>query len=449
MSNEITWRLEHEKPGRLLLNYALPAVVGTTVNSLYYVVDRIYLGHGVGPMAISGLTLTFPVMLFLQAFSMLIGAGASSRVSIFLGKKELDKAEKVLGNALILTIIISFFTITLCMLYLKNMLIWFGGSENTIPYAMDYLNIIIPNNILTALCFGFNSIMRASGYPKKAMYTMLIGAVLNIILDPIFIFVLDMGIRGAAIATVISMAVSTVFVMHHFISKQSLIRFRKKYFKLDRIIILQIISIGISPFSMQLCGSLVNLILNNSLYKYGGDLAIGANGIMISCAMLLVMIVIGLSQGMQPIVGFNFGAGHRHRVMETLRLVIIIATCIMGVGWIFSTFSPEIITKGFTNDQELIAITANGIRLNFMLLIVVGSQIVISHFFQSIGAAWKTILLSLSRQLIFLIPAILIFPRFYGLDGVWIAGPVSDGLATVMAWVFLYHFIKNSKINNH
>ena len=446
MSNEITWRLAHDKPGRLLLNYALPAVVGTMVNALYNVVDRIFIGHGVGAMAISGLTLTFPVMLFMQAFGMLIGTGSAARVSIFLGRKEHDKAEHVLGNAFILVFIISLFTITFCMLYLKNMLIIFGGSDNTIPYAMDYLNIIIPTNILTSLSFGFNSIMRASGYPKKAMFTMIIGAVLNILLDPLFIFVFDMGIRGAAIATVISMAVSASFVMHHFINRQSLIRFRKKCFRLDRRIILQIISIGISPFSMQLCGSLTNVIMNNSLYKYGGDLAIGANGILISCAMLLVLFVIGLSQGMQPIVGFNFGAGHRHRVLETLRLVIIIATSIMGAGWIISTFVPEIIAKGFTTDQDLVATTANGIRLNFMLLIVVGSQIAISHFFQSIGSAWKTILLSLSRQLIFLVPAIFILSRFFGLDGVWIAGPVSDGLAAIMAWFFLLHYIRSTKV---
>jgi len=446
MSNEIIRQLTHEKPGRLLLNYALPAVVGTVINSLYNIVDRIFIGHGVGAMAISGLTLTFPVMLFMQAFGMLIGAGASARVSIFLGKKANDKAEHVIGNAFILVLIISVITITFCMWYLKNILIWFGGSENTIPYAMDYLNIIIPGNILTSLSFGFNSIMRASGYPKKAMFTMIIGAVMNIILDPLFIFVFNMGIRGVAITTIISMTVSASFVMYHFISKQSLVRFRKKCFKLDRKIIQQILSIGISPFSMQLCGSLVNVIMNNSLYKYGGDLAIGANGILISFAMLLVMIVIGLSQGMQPIIGFNFGAGHRQRVLETLRLVIIIATCIMGIGWICSTFFPVIIARGFTKDQELIAIAANGIRLNFMFLIVVGSQITISHFFQSIGSAWKTILLSLSRQLIFLIPAIIIFPHFFGLDGVWIAGPVSDGLATITAWSFLIHYIKSSKV---
>ena len=445
MSNEITWRLEHDKPRRLLLNYALPAVIGTMVNALYNIVDRIYIGHGVGSLAISGLTLTFPIMLFLQAFGMLVGSGSAARVSIFLGKKEKDKAENVLGNALILTFILSFCTITPSLLFLKNLLVWFGGSENTIPYAADYLYIIIPTNILTSLSFGYNSIMRASGYPKKAMFTMLIGAVLNIILDPIFIFVFDMGIRGAAIATAISMAVSASFVMLHFVSKESLIRFRKKYFKLDWKIIGHIVSIGISPFFIQLGGSLVNVVMNNSLFTYGGDLALGANGIIVSFAMLLVMFVIGIAQGMQPIVGFNYGAGHHRRVMETLRLVIITSTGIMGIGWLCSSFVPDVIVKGFTSDPELIAIAANGLRLDFALLIVVGSQIAISHFFQSIGVAWKTILLSLSRQMIFLVPALFILPPMFGLNGVWLAVPLSDGLATITAWSFLWHYVRTNK----
>jgi putative MATE family efflux protein len=445
MSNEITWRLEHDKPGRLLLNYAVPAVVGTLVNSLYNIVDRIYIGQGVGSLAISGLTLTFPVTMFLQAFGMLIAAGAAARISIFLGKKETGKAEHVLGNALILTFIVSLFTITLSMVFLKDLLLWFGGSENTIPYAMEYLYIVIPTNLLAALSFGFNSIMRASGYPKKAMFTMIIGAVLNIILDPIFIFVFDMGIRGAAIATVFSMGTSAALVMHHFVSKQSLIRFRKKYFKLDRKIILSIISIGVSPFAIQLGGSLVHVVMNYSLYTYGGDLALGANGIIISFALLLVMLVIGISHGMQPIVGFNFGAGHHQRVIETLRLVIITSTCVTGFGCFCSLFFPELIAKAFTADPELIAITTNGLRLHLSLLIAAGSQIAISHFFQSIGSAWKTIVLSLSRQMLFLIPALFILPPMFGLNGVWYTGPLSDGLATFTAWAFLWHYVMKAK----
>lgn len=442
MTSEITKRLEQEKIGRLLLSYAIPAVVGTMVNSLYNIVDRIFIGHGVGALAISGLTLTFPILLFLQAFGMLIGAGSATRISIFLGRKENDSAEHVLGNALTLTFILSFLTIVPSMIFLKDILLWFGGSEQTIPYATEYLYIIIPTNLLTSLSFGFNAVMRASGYPRKAMVTMLIGALLNTILDPIFIFWFDMGIRGAAYATVISMTVSTVYVMSHFFSKDSLIRFRKKYLKLDRRIVISILTIGISPFAMQLAGSFVNVVMNNALQTYGGDLALGANGIITSVGMLFVMLIIGVAQGMQPIVGFNYGAGHHHRVMETLRLVIITATCLMGVGWICCLLFPEIIVKGFTTDPELVAISANGLRINLGLFLVVGSQIVISQFFQSIGIAWKAIFLSLTRQFLYLIPVILFLPPLIGLNGVWLSGPISDGLAAVTAWIFLWKHIK-------
>ncbi len=445
MTSEITKRLEHEKISRLLLNYAIPAVVGTMVNSMYNIVDRVFIGHGVGPLAISGLTLTFPILLFLQAFGMLVGTGAATRISIFLGRKENDSAEHVLGNALTLTFIISILTIIPSLIFLEDILVWFGGSEQIIPYAKEYLYIVIPTNLLTSLSFGFNAVMRASGYPKKAMITMLIGALINTILDPIFIFWLDMGIRGAAYATVIAMAVSTTYVMSHFFSKESLVRFHKKYLKLDKRIVLSILAIGVSPFAMQLAGSMVNVVMNNALQTYGGDLALGANGIISSVAMLFVMLIIGIAQGMQPIVGFNYGAGHHHRVIETLRLVIITATCIMGIGWLAGLLFPEVIVKAFTTDQELVAISANGLRINLSLLIVVGSQIVISQFFQSIGIAWKAIFLSLTRQFLYLIPIILFLPPFLGLDGVWLAGPVSDGLAAITAWIFLWYHIKKIK----
>ncbi|MDR0428891.1 MAG: MATE family efflux transporter [Tannerellaceae bacterium] len=445
MTSEITRKLEHEKISRLLLNYAIPAVIGTMVNSLYNIVDRMFIGHGVGPLAISGLTLTFPILLFLQAFGMLVGTGAATRVSIFLGRKENDMAENILGNALTMTFIIAIATVIPSMLFLDELLMWFGGSENIIPYAKEYLYIIIPTTLLTSLSFSFNAVMRASGYPKKAMVTMLIGAVLNVALDPIFIFVFDMGIKGAAYATVISMAASAAFVMNHFISKKSLIRFHKKYFKLNKRIVWTITTIGISPFAMQLAGSLVNVVMNHSLQTYGGDLALGANGIISSIGMLFVMLIIGIAQGMQPIVGFNYGAGYHHRVMETLRLVIIMATCIMGAGWVCCLLFPQVIVKGFTSDPELIAISSNGLRLNLGLFVVVGSQITISQFFQSIGVAWKAIFLSLTRQFLYLIPVILFLPPFMGLDGVWYSGPISDGLAVVTAWLFLWQHVKNVK----
>ena len=350
MANEVTWRLEHEKIGRLLVHYAIPAVIGTMVNALYNIVDRIFIGQGVGPLAMAGLTLTFPILLFLQAFGMLVGAGAATRVSIHLGRKANDMAEKVLGNAFTLTFIITLVTVLPCMIWMEDLLFAFGGSEQTIPYAKDYLNIVVPGTILTSLSFGFNAVMRASGYPKKAMYTMLIGAVTNVILDPVFIFWLDMGIQGAAIATIVSMLLCTLFVMTHFVRKDSILRFHKGIFKLEKHVVWNILTIGVSPFAMQLAGSVVVVIQNYALKQYGGDLALGANGIITSVGMLQVMLIIGIAQGMQPIVGFNYGAGQHKRVQDTLWLVIITSTVIMGIGCLCSVLFPEIIARAFPGD---------------------------------------------------------------------------------------------------
>ncbi len=397
-NHEITWQLEHEKIGRLLLRYAIPAVIGTMVNALYNIIDRIFIGQGVGALAISGLTLTFPILIFLQAFGMLIGVGSATRISIFLGRKQYHAAEEVLGNALILTIILFILTLVPCMIWMEELLMAFGGSEQTIPYAKGYLYITIPGNIFAKLSFGFSSIMRASGYPKKAMFAMMIGAILNVILDAIFILILDMGIEGAAIATVISMAVSATFVMSHFIRKDTLVRFRKNIYKLRWPILWGIISIGIAPFTMQLASSLVNIILNHSLKTYGGDLAIGANGIISSVGMLLVMLNIGIAQGMQPIVGYNYGAGLQKRVLETLKIVITVATVITGSGFLCAVLFPERIVRAFTNDPEMTAIAANGLRLVLFAFLPVGSQIAITQFFQSMGIAWKAMFLSLRNM---------------------------------------------------
>lgn len=448
MANEITWRLENEKIGRLLLHYAIPAVIGTMVNALYNIVDRIFIGQGVGPLAMAGLTLTFPILLFLQAFGMLVGAGAATRVSIHLGRKANEMAEKVLGNALTLTFIITLVTVVPCMIWMEDLLLAFGGSEQTIPYAKDYLDIVVPGTLLTSLSFGFNAVMRASGYPKKAMFTMLIGAVTNVVLDPIFIFWLDMGIKGAAIATILSMLLCTLFVMNHFVQKDSIVRFHKGTFKLEKHVVWNILTIGVSPFAMQLAGSLVVVIQNYALKQHGGDLALGANGIITSVGMLLVMLIIGIAQGMQPIVGFNFGAKKYQRVQETLRLVIITATIIMGIGCFCSVAFPKLIARAFTNDPALLDVTANGLRISLLVFVVVGSQISISQFFQSIGIAWKAMFLSLSRQVLFLIPAMLLFSRFWGLDGVWYAAPFSDFVAAVTAWLFLWYHVKNMKSKN-
>ena len=443
--NEITYKLGNQKIAPLLLSYAIPAVIGTMVNALYHIVNRIFIGQAVGALAISGLTLTFPILMFLQAFGMLVGAGSATRVSIFLGRKENEMAENVLGNAFTLTFILSALTIIPSMIFMEDMLILFGGSEQTMPYAKDYLYISIPGNLLAALSFGFNAVMRASGYPRKAMTLMVLGGVINVVLDWLFIFVFDWGIQGAAWATIIAMSVSSALVLSHFYGKDSIIRFKKKYYMPNKRIMLSIFTIGMSPFAMQLAGSLVNVIMNQSLKEHGGDLAIGANGIISSIGLLLVLLIMGITQGMQPIVGFNYGAGNKERVKETFRFVMIAATAITTIGCICSLLFPEWIVRAFTTDRELIDISANGLKISLSAFFIVGTQIVISQFFQSIGVAWKAMFLSLSRQCLFLIPAILFLPALFDLNGVWLAAPFSDIIAAITAWLFFWHHMKTQE----
>lgn len=440
--NEITYKLGNQRIPSLLLSYAIPAVIGTMVNAMHHIVNRIFIGQAVGALAISGLALTFPILMFLQAFGMLVGTGSATRISIFLGRREHDQAENVLGNAFTLTFVLSIVTMIPTLVYMEEMLILFGGSELTIPYAKDYLYISIPGNLLASLSFGFNAIMRATGFPRKAMIYMVTGGVLNVFFDWLFIFQFGWGIQGAAWATIIAMSVSSLLVLWHFYGKESLIRFKKKNYSPKLKTLLSIFTIGMSPFAMQLAGSLVNVIMNQSLKEHGGDLAIGAYGIISSIGMLFVLLIMGISQGMQPIVGFNYGAGNNHRVKETFRFVIIAATTITSLGGLCSLLFPELIARAFTMDTELIGIAANGLMITLAAFYVVGSQIVISQFFQSIGIAWKAMFLSLSRQFLYLIPALLILPQFFDLDGVWLAAPFSDVLAAISSWLFLWYHIK-------
>lgn len=428
--------------GKLLWAYTLPAIVGTVVMSLYNIVDRIFIGQGVGPLAISGLALTFPFMNILLAFGMLIGAGSASRISITLGENNKEKAEKILGNAVTLTFLISGFAVLLSLIFMNDLLRMFGGTENTIKYAHDYMIIIVPAGVLTALYFGLNNIMRASGHPRKAMFNILLGAVINLILDPIFIFVFDWGIQGAAIATVISYLVGTLHGLSHFMLKSTSLRFHLKNFKLQQDIIWSIISIGLSPFSMQIASSFVIVLINSTLLKYGGDLAIGAYGIINSINMLVVMFIVGLNQGSQPIVGYNYGARNYQRMFKTLKYTAIAATALSIVGFIIGTFFPHYIVSLFTRDETLLEIAATAQRISVMLFPIVGFQIVVSNFFQSIGKAKMSIALSLTRQFVFLIPAILILPPVFGLNGAWAAMPVSDGLASIVSAITFIWFYK-------
>ena len=438
-------QLETKKISKLVWDYALPAIVGTMVNATYNIVDRIFIGQGVGALAISGLAITFPVMNLTSAIGMLVGAGAASRISINLGKKNPERAEKILGNSFLLTIVLNLVFMTLLMIFLEPILMAFGASEDTFPYARDYLQVILPGNIFMTMTFSFNNMMRASGYPKKAMYTMLIGAALNIILDPIFIFVFGMGIAGVAWATVISMFIGMLFVMYHFTRKTTTLRLRRKNMRFERDILIAIVSIGLSPFLMQLAASAVAVLMNTSLKLYGGDLAIGAFGILNSMFMIIVMFVIGLNQGLQPIIGYNYGAETYSRVKETFYYGIKIATVVTSLGFVFGMFFPRLFAQAFTSDVELLDLAENALRIAIVAFPLVGFQVVISGYFQSIGQAKKSIAMSLSRQVFFLIPSIIFLPRFFGLDGAWASISVSDALASILALIF---FIRQRKILN-
>lgn len=443
MSATPSSRLGNESIGKLIWSYSIPSIVGTVVMSIYNIVDRIFIGQGVGALAISGLALTFPFMILLMAFGMLIGAGSASRISITLGENNIAKAEKILGNAVTLTLIISGGVSLITYIFMGDLLRFFGGTDATIGYAEEYMKIIVPTSILSATNFGFNNIMRAAGFPRKAMYTMIIGAVINVVLDALFIMVFDWGIQGAAYATVISYFVGSLWVLNHFRLPESNLHFHKYNLKPDKEIINSIVSIGFSPFSMQIATSLVMILVNSTLIKYGGDLAIGAYGIINSLMTLIIMVVLGLNQGTQPIVGFNFGARQYDRVLKTVKIAIIAATTLTTAGFVLGMFFSELSVKLFTMDEEMIKIASNALKITIIMFPLVGFQIVISNFFQSIGKAKLSIFLSLTRQFIFLIPSMLILPPIFGLNGAWGAMTLSDGLSAVVAALTFYFFYKN------
>ena len=429
--------LGQEKIGKLLLSYSIPAIIGMIVSSVYNIVDRIFIGHGVGAFAISGLALTLPLMTGVAAIGTLVGIGSAARLSIVLGMGDAKWARNIIGNALVLTCVLSFVLVTGTMIYLDDILVLFGGSEQTIPYARAYLAIVIPFSVLTNLSYSFSNMMRAAGHPQKAMITILIGVILNIILDPIFIFVFDMGIRGAAIATVISMFVSAVFAMSHFFNKKHLVHFTLPAMKLKKRIIINIVSIGMAPFLLHVAGSCVNIIMNNLLVDHGGDLAIGAYGIINSYAMLMVMCLLGVCQGMQPIVGYNLGAGNMVRVKAALLLTLKVSAVIMTGGFLICELFPTMLAKAFTDDPQLIDITRTGLRIAVMMFPIVGIQIVSSSYFQAVSKAKKAIFISLTRQVLFLMPLLYILAHFFGLIGIWASLAASDFIAVVVAALFL------------
>jgi putative MATE family efflux protein len=429
-----TEQLENMPIGKLIMKYYWPAFVGVIANSLYNIIDRIFIGQGVGADALSGITSVFPIMIIIMAFGMLIGMGGSVKLSIFLGEKKYDKAEKVLGNVVLLVFIISFFMAALGFAIKQPMLEAFGATETTINYANDYLNIILFGIVFQMIGFSLNSHIRSEGNAKLAMYSMLIAAGINIPLDWLFIMKFGWGVKGAAWATIISMAILSIWVLIHFRSKRCVVPLKWYRIKYDPFIAKSIIAIGMAPFFMQIANSFVQGVYNTQLIKYGGDIAVGAFGIIMSVAILIIMSIIALNMASQPIIGYNYGARNIDRVKETLKYGMIAATILAVISWIILEAFPSPIIRLFNKESELLhEYGVTGLRIFVIMLPVVGFQIVISNYFQSVGKAKTAAFLSLLRQVIVLMPLLFIFPNYWGLNGIWMASPAADFISAIIA----------------
>lgn len=425
--NKESEELRSENIGRLLLRFSIPAVIGMLVNALYSVVDRIFIGRGVGSMALSGVAVTFPITNMIMGIGMLVGTGAAAVISIKLGQKKLDEAEKILGNAYMLTIIFPIVTSLFGLIFLDRILLLFGGSPETLPYAKEFASILIAGSVLQNVGFGLNPIIRAEGDPQTAMKTMLIGALINFAANPILIFGLGLGVRGSALATILAQAVCSIWIFRYFTKGKSLLKLKTANLHLDPHVIMEILSIGVSPFVMQVAASMVTMIINISLVKYGGDMAVGAYSMISSIAILIIMPILGVNQGAQPIIGFNYGARDIGRVKKTLLYGTIVNMLISTLGCLMVNLFPEQIIRIFnTTDAGLIAVGAKGLSIFLMMSFTVGAQVAFVNYFQAVGKAKHAMVMSLLRQVVLLIPLVLILPRFYGLNGVWMAGPISD-----------------------
>ena len=441
-NKSIPTELGTEKISKLLKQYALPAIIAQTASSLYNMVDSIFIGHGVGPLAISGLAVTFPLMNLSTAFGTLVGVGASSLMSILLGQRNYNAANKVLGNVVTLNIILGIVFMIVALTFIDPILYFFGASENTLPYAKEYMKIILYGNIVTHLYFGLNAQMRSSGFPKKAMMLTIFTVALNTILDPIFIFTFDLGIKGAAWATVIAQTASLVIVMRHFNDKSRGLHFEKGIIRLDWRIAKESLSIGFGPFLMNAAACLVTLFINQQLRKYAGDLGIGAFGICNRISFMFIMICLGLNQGMQPIAGYNFGARKYSRVKEVFWKTVGLATIATSLCFIICVLLPKSAVSIFTHDPELMAMSAKGLRTMNAMVLIIGAHIVSTNLFQCLGMVRKSIILSLSRQILFLLPLLYLLPLKWGETGVWLSYPISDVLSCILAFTMLGSLFK-------
>lgn len=428
-----------------MMQYAIPAIIAMTASSLYNMVDSIFIGHGVGALAISGLALTFPLMNLAAAFGSLVGVGASTLISVKLGQKDYDTAQRVLGNVLVLNVIIGLLFTVVTLIFLDPILYFFGGSDATVGYARDYMVVILLGNIITHIYLGLNAVLRSAGHPQKAMYATIATVLVNTLLDPLFIYVFDWGIQGAAIATITAQVLALIWQFKLFSNKNELLHFHKGIYRLKKKIVYDSLAIGMSPFLMNLAACFIVILINQGLQKYGGDLAIGAFGIVNRLVFIVVMIVMGLNQGMQPIAGYNYGAQQYLRVRKVLIVTIVAATLVTTFGFLVGMLMPELAVSIFTTDEELIRLAAKGLRITVVFFPIIGFQMVTSNFFQSIGMASKAIFLSISRQVLILIPCLLILPRYYGQFGVWVSMPVSDITASLIAGSMLIWQMKKLK----
>ena len=431
--------------GQLLTQYALPAIVAMTASSLYNIIDRAMIGQVVGPEAIAGLGITFPLMNLGAAFGAAVGVGASTCISVKLGQRDYKTAENLLGNTVTLNLIVGFLFMAICLLFLNPILRFFGASDATLPYAREFMVVILLGNMVTHMYFGMNAVLRAAGKPRQAMYATLFTVGMNIVLVVAFVWWLRWGIRGAALATITSQSLALCWQMKQFSNQKELLHLKRGIYKLKATLVRNIIAIGISPFLMNATACVVVIFMNNQFVRYGGDMAVGAYSIANSIAMVFFMFVMGMIQGMQPIVGYNYGAEHYDRMFRCLWITIAVATGILLVGWTLSMVFPNEIARIFTTDASLIALAGRGIRLNMLVFFVVGSQAVITNFFQCIGKVKISIFLSLSRQLILLIPMAYILPFFIGLDGVWYSMALSDFGSFSMTIPVLIWYMKKLK----
>lgn len=444
-NRQATLELGTKPVGKLLAQYALPAIIAMTASSLYNMIDSIFIGQGVGALAISGLAITFPLMNLSAAFGAAVGIGASTCISVKLGQKDYNMAENIFGNSFTLNLIVGVAFGVITLLFLDPILYFFGASENTIPYARDYMLIILAGNVVSQTFLGMNAVLRAASKPKQAMAATILTVILNIVLAPIFIWPLGMGIQGAALATILSQLVALIWQIRLFSNQQEILHFQRGIYKLKSSIVKNIVSIGMSPFAMNVCACVVVIFINAGLSHYRGDLAVGAYGIASKVSFIFVMVTIGLNQGMLPIAGYNYGAQRFDRLMKVLRIATITATIITTTGFIIAEFFPRQCARLFTTDEELIKLSIEGIRIHMLAFPIVGCQMVITNFFQCIGKAKISIFLSLSRQMLFLLPLLIILPPIMKVDGVWTAMPISDAVASIVAFVMMAKYMKKFK----